>query len=489
MYRCKSIVCGNRSIRLVYSVLMSSVLCLALLCAWAVPYFGGADERLHLDYAWQLSRGNLPNFHEGAKVPLYRRPPPVQFVAHHPPLYYALQAPAVRYFVDGKGDINSAAMAARIVNISLGVLCVAALVWLGGLVSNRSMLYRVGVPAIFCGFLPFVKVASLIFNDVLALVFAILGIGLAWRMTSEGPSRMLVCSLAVVSALGMATRATHASVLVVGLLSIVLHYSVVKRMCLWETVRRSILPVSTVLAAVCVAVGWFYLRNYSLSGSWTRVAPQSWAIVMDREYKDITRVLSEVRMWLFPFLEPYGKLPVRLRWFVIAPPVAGLLSLFCVVVYRARSSCKAEQWVGGALLGLLVLLSYAQQIVHATGYGAFNPRYLMLVYLVLAFCIVRALSELSPRVSTIMLTFFTICSLVGAVMWSTHRIPQAKGNAAASSWLERAVHEMCVVKQVPMFLVIVCCVGLLGGIILQLLLWHREARLLAQSRSAASLVA
>ena len=128
MDQSKSMVCGKPSIRVVYAALMSSVLCLALLCAWAVPYFGGADERLHLDYAWQLSHGNFPQFYEGAKVPLYRRPPPVQFVAHHPPLYYALQAPLVRFFVDVKGDLNAAAMAARAVNIGLGIACVAALV-------------------------------------------------------------------------------------------------------------------------------------------------------------------------------------------------------------------------------------------------------------------------------------------------------------------------------------------------------------------------
>jgi uncharacterized protein (DUF486 family) len=467
----------SKDSRAVVISMLCAVFCLTLLCALTVPHFGGADERLHLDYAWQLSHGKFPQFYDGAKLPLYRKPPPVQFVAHHPPLYYALQAPLARYFVDGKGDINAAATAARGVNICLGLLCTVALIWLGGVIDRGSLVYRIGVPALFCTFLPFVKVSSLIFNDALALLFAVLGIGISWRIVCEGPSRYLTWCLAAVSAFGMASRATHVGVVVIGFFAICLHYLCLQRLGVKRSLLRSLAPIVLVVGVVVLTVGWFYYRNYTLSGSWTRVAPQSWAIALKREYKDIYRVLSEVRMWIFPVVWPYGYLPFSLQWYFVAPVIAGLMTLFGFAIWRVRRALKIEQWLCGAVLVLAVVLAYSQQIVHATGYGAFNPRYLILVYLVLAICMVRALRELPPWLSTILMAFCLVCGLVGTAAWSVSKLSAGRGVPAAS--LERFITQVEVVHGVPMVLVWCCCLGVLGGLVALVVLWYREARRVA----------
>ncbi len=457
---------------LVFSTLLS-VGCLTFLCAATVPYFGGADERLHLDYAWHIGHGRFPQFHEGAKIPLYKKPPPVQFVAHHPPLYYALQAPLTRYFIDVEGDVDAAAMAARMVNVGIGLVCVLALIWIGGVIDGSSMLYRIGIPAVFCSFLPFIKISSLIFNDALALLFAVLGIGLSWRILYEGPSRHLTLCLATVSALGMASRATHIGIVLIGCSAVWLNYLCVQRLGVKRSLQRSIVPIAVVLSAVVLTIGWFYWRNYTLSGSWTRVAPQSWAVVLKREYKDVFRVLSELRMWIFPVVWPYGYLPFSLQWYVVGPLITGLMTLYAVAIFRCRRLLHVEQWLCGVLLGVVVLLSYAQQIVHATGYGAFNPRYLMLVYVVIAICIVRALRELPPWLSTSIVAFCAICGLVANAAWSISKIPV--GHGAPEAALQRMIWQVTSVKGVSLTLFVWCALGALVGMSIQLVLWHQEA--------------
>ncbi len=42
---------------------------------------------------------------------------------------------------------------------------------------------------------------------------------------------------------------------------------------LWQSIK---LPLITILF-ISIAVGWFYIRNYKLSGSWFRSGPQEWA--------------------------------------------------------------------------------------------------------------------------------------------------------------------------------------------------------------------
>jgi 4-amino-4-deoxy-L-arabinose transferase-like glycosyltransferase len=272
-----------------------TLISIAGLYAIALPGKGTADAMLHVDYGWQVAHGQLPSFWEGSRVPIGTTHSPVQFVSQHPPLYYLLIAPPIGYFVD-HGHWQAGVAVARMITIGIGVLCVLAFAWGGWVLGGkRRAQFAVAVPAIAVSLTPFVKVSGDVMNDTLAILMTTLSLVVTALIIQKGPTRKLVVMLAVVSILGMASRATFVSVLGLSFGGLMAGAWLHTKGSAWKRISRGVIYIVIIASLVLLATGWFYWRNVRASGQWYRSGPQNWAAtLLHRPKKSFGQVITKV---------------------------------------------------------------------------------------------------------------------------------------------------------------------------------------------------
>lgn len=184
---------------------LTAVLLSALAALVQAPYATG-DEAPHIDYAYQVWRGELPVFEDG----LEHRPAgawlaPVQWTAQHPPLYYVLVAPIVGPLAEA-GHPVAAVYAARAVNVLLsGVLVLVAH-------AGARRICRPGsaVPAVAAFVAAMMAAKSHIggsgYNDLLAAVFVTAVFGVAAATIRRGLDTRLVLALSLLASGAALTR-------------------------------------------------------------------------------------------------------------------------------------------------------------------------------------------------------------------------------------------------------------------------------------------
>ncbi len=322
---------GSRAARLGVFGAALAFLSGAAVFAMISPALNTADETAHVDYAFQLWHGHLPMFESGV---LFRPPfgsiPPVQWEAQHPPLFYALLAPAVGPLIDA-GHPMMAVLAGRAIGAVLAALCVIAVGWAAGALTRRSRTaWMVCAAAVAAPISPFLRVGGSVYNDDIAVLFTVLAVGITLRAIRYGVSRGLLIAAALVAAGGMLSRANFIITLVTMCGGLVLAWWIQSRSP-WP--RRIVVSVGVALVPVVAVVlfaGWFYLRNHQLTGSFTGGHPDWAAANLGRRQLSIRSVLRQTNGGWTVFDQLY--LQAGGKWIKYGQDlVAGLLVLAAVV--------------------------------------------------------------------------------------------------------------------------------------------------------------
>lgn len=232
------------------------------------PFLRTADEALHLDYAWQVSQGGLPVFTEGAKYDTgLGYVPPVQWVWQHPPLFYALIAPVVGV-ASASTNPENVVMYARLANAVLGTVALASVVMF--LYNSLPRISRRQSAILFGGMLVstssiFIAVSGSVYNDTVPFALSALSLGYtAFMIQQNKMSWKNFAVLTILLNLGMLSRSVFALTVAAVLATIVFSAYTQKN----SSDRKTLLVYSVLagLGAVLVS-GWFYVRNYILSGN------------------------------------------------------------------------------------------------------------------------------------------------------------------------------------------------------------------------------
>ncbi|MDI6026365.1 hypothetical protein QBK99_09205 [Corticibacterium sp. UT-5YL-CI-8] len=414
----------------------------AVVGLYVVAIKGSADSLLHLDYAWQLSQGRFPDWNDGIKIPINTGSENLtikpQFVSHHPPLYYAVLAPAVGTAVEW-GDWRHGVMAARLMTFLIGVGCVAAFFWTAWAVS-RSPTITLIVGAFAAAWTPFVKVSGDVMNDVAAVLTSTLAIGLCALIIRRGTQPRYVAWLALVCAMGMASRATFVGIFALSL-CVALWASTVFSEGRGRGLQRGLLYCAVIVLSVAVAIGWFYYGNYLESGSWYRKADQSWvAEAQGRKLRGLWRTITTPRVYTNVLSRMYGN-PWE-RWGaynITASWVASstiLLGLFVVSFRKKTIQDKAIVALCVAMFAINILFV----IWHAKGYGAINVRYMLPSAIVVALAAGYAATvyaPLAPFVAPALIVTGWLGS-IGNVIWYVSETSDAKTGNRFNDYLAGA---------------------------------------------------
>lgn len=392
-----------------------SFLAASILFMSSIPWLGLSDTALHLDYSWQVHKGQLPDFYKGAEAPLSVNQPSVHFVSQHPPLYYLVLSPFVGSPIDS-GDPQRAALIAGLITILLGLLCVYVFSWAGWVYGNkRRKEYAIAVPAILASLTPFIINSGALFNDILALLFASITIVLIAIIINKGINIRYGLLLSVVALLGMASRASFISSLLIILIAVPTAVFLHNPGGIWRKIRSSVFYNILVLAVIALGIGWFYRRNLQLSGNWTQSAPQSWAKeILGRPYKSYREVITSHKFILLIPKGLYGKPSVD-NSFSPSQVASVLVSLFTLfrgtyVSLKSKVLKKISRYdaIVYSLLSFHVALMIGQQLVHAEGYGGYSMRYVLPIWVPLGIAIAyAALSIKKARGLIVMLIVVT----------------------------------------------------------------------------------
>lgn len=381
-------------------VLLAFVTCVGLYII-GIRWLGDSDSLQHFDYAWQLSHGGLPDFSEGTQAPIVRNNGKAwsatpQFVAHHPPLYYAVIAPTTRLFVDA-GMWQAGVLVARLITLAISIGGVFAVAWAGFVYGGRAL--SLSMAAFTASFTPFLGVSGDVMNDGLVLLASALAIGVVVQINLDVPTTRRLFILGAACIVGMATKATFIGVLLASLAGVVSAYI------LRDGWRRGLVAAIAPVFLVCVSVAafteWFYTRNFMISGKWYRASDQSWvADAQGRIYKDFWTLVSGGyggRMYTFLTDSFYGTNRPWRGW----PQIGGLdinviasrvvtyialaVAVAAAVMTVSTSTIRSRRAL--ILLGFAVLIvgSWAIVLRHATGYGSINVRYMLPAIVPIAF--------------------------------------------------------------------------------------------------------
>jgi len=449
------------------------------LFAAAIPWRGTADAPQHLDYAWQLYHGHLPSFWDGTQAPLGDYKFKIQFVSHHPPLYYALLAPVVGPLIDG-GHWVMATAYARVFSILIGILCALALAWGGWLVGGkRRALFAVAVPAIGTSLLAF-NVAGDIMNDSLSMLFAILAMVLSILIIQKGLNRNYLAWLTVVCLGGMATRSSFIGTLAVVLVSIVISAQLHAKGSRLKRLFSAAAICAIIVAVLALGTGWFYARNYQLSGSIFRNRPAGSAQqIFHKQYRTLPQVLKDHSIYEMLTTRLYGrpwKILPKVAGETINVRLAGLVSVtvaagFMTFAWRERKSVKLVGWAVIGILALQFALTYGQQIAYAVGYGGLNRRYLLPAWLPFSLYLAAATLYIQKLrgAAVIVVTILGWASVYASIVNYSVFVSNGSYNSGPWGMLIKAVVDR---NNLPFVLVPILIIGLGVGILLEsIALW------------------
>lgn len=382
------------------------------------PYATG-DEPAHIDYAYQVWRGELPVFEEG----LEHRPPgallpPVQWTAQHPPLYYLLVAPIVGPLAEA-GHPVAAVYGARAFNVVLsGVLVLVAVA-----AARRIFPRRNDIPAIVALVVAAMAAKSHMggsgYNDLLAAVLVTATFAVATAAIRHGLTARAVVALSVLTSLAALTR------LSAGIVAVVIA-GVVGLAAVIRARRRRWAPVLGLVIGgpllVLAAAGWFYLRNIELTGGITG-SHFDWSLENQpgRFERSVADVVLAPTTWLrMPNLFWWaGQRPPLTSYGTITMIVTAIALLFVPAAIAVRRALRAPRSTDRLMLGLLLVLPLvlmvAMQIEYRTNAGGMYPRYLLPLVIPICLAVAAGLAS-RPRWLVPIWTAITLTEFVGWVV-------------------------------------------------------------------------
>jgi hypothetical protein len=448
----------------------------SLAIAFGSPPFLTGDEVAHIDYAVELWHGHLPVFERGMQIHQTFGPVVlVQIAAQHPPLFYAIAAPFVGPLWDS-GHQYEAVIAGRSVSAVFSGLVVVASAWAAARVLPGRPAVAATTSVVVAGSGMFLLVGGAAYNDLPAVFFSALAVGIAASALRRGLSVRLVVLGTVVGTLGMLSRFSFIA-LFVGLVAAF-------ALAPWTSARGAerargrgvvahVLGVASVVVVAALGAGWFYLRNLRLTGnvqgSHVAYAEQN----LDRHTFGFVDSITTPSMWARMFGLYRGHLPsdTPVQWVLLLVPAALAVAVLVLVVARRRRAAGAGEdtardlddgrWprnalVAAMLTGVAGVVVFSQIEFWMNG-GAANARYLLPALPVFAIVMAIGLTGLGRVVAAAVSGAWTL-----GVIWVWALIPNLLTPSAAAAHaldLTRLCFGAAIVVAIAMIVLLVLMLG------------------------------
>lgn len=386
---------GQRATRVFIGAVIVAAAAGSLAFAAGVPAFSSGDEAAHVDYAFQVWHGQLPVFENGLLLPTdVGVRPPVQWVAQHPPLFYMVIAPVVGPVADAHHPV-AAAMAARLITMLMAVAAAFAAVWAAKQVMpRRCARARFVAPIVMVCSPWFLRLGGAVYNDIFLLLIFIGLLGLTAKMIRQGEGRLDFLWLSLVLACGALTRLSFVPLALACLGALAVAQLMRDRWDIGAWVRMIGIPLVSALGAS----GWFYLRNFELTGSVVG-GHADWAMQnlssVQRSFSDVLRFSA---FWLsllrqFAFSQEIGDRANGLLF--VVPASCGFVLAAGFVVRGMLGRVRRAAFADVFLLGLVVVCIggvLAQQVLYVRTGGGANGRYFAVLLPLFSFAIAVTLT-------------------------------------------------------------------------------------------------
>ncbi|MFD1859731.1 hypothetical protein EHW97_01055 [Aeromicrobium camelliae] len=338
------------------------------------PVYSSGDEAAHVDYAYQVWQGRLPVFEDGLSLDNTTGVhPPVQWTAHHPPLFYLLLAPVVGPLADA-GHVDAAGLAARAVVCCLAAALVLAVRWFGRLALPGTPAVGTLAAVVTGASVWFIRLGGSVYNDILAALAITLAAAFLLAMTRSPSHRWYTIGFILALCAAALTRIS-----LLPLCFVLLVLLLIQRW--WREKRPFLRAVALPFAAGCavlVASGWFYVRNLQLTGNFSGRHPD-WAVAhTSRVPRPFLEVASDSEFWT-TMLQQFATSTIDAMPWTLAPQYGTLVLLVLpalaglLIALRPRRSGFHPLALVIALLVFTVVA--AMQIQHVAGAGSALPRY------------------------------------------------------------------------------------------------------------------
>lgn len=438
----KSVLIGVAGVALAYVASVG-------IYSMALPWSGGADSARHVDYVYRVYNLELAEPHSLAYDISLDDPKTADredFIyngaAPHPPLHHAIMAVFSGGLLES-GDWQAAVAVMRVINVLIGLAGLLVLAWAGWKLGGRHRSYfAVAVPA-FAGLItPFITVAADVYNDPLVVLLATSALAVTAVSLKTGPSWRQVLALAVICSLAMLTKVTFLSTLLLVLFFVAIGYALHHDSRL-KAIKLAMAADLAIGLSVVVTSGWFYYRNYQLSGSWFRAYPKY--EIGGREQQTLLDSLTNPHFW---GVLPEGLLGIRpwedilpinksLSLVVFALATVGFIIVAAKLYRRWRKApgrYSRRQLIVASLVALMVLqvvALYAQQLQHSIGWGLINPRYFLtaLLPIGLYFAIASLVAgKLRPYIVSLAVAMYSLAAMPAVVYYVQSRQGQVVGD-------------------------------------------------------------
>jgi hypothetical protein len=371
---------------------------LVMVWVFCVPLFGPADERAHVDYAWQAAHGHLPvaGSRFAAEFPELGQVGYFQHVSNHPPLYYAIVGPVLR-FAAAVGHPAAGLYTLRLINAAITLLTILVVARLAAVVTAHArrqirIACIIGACVLTAVNPALVAASGAIQNDPLAILCATLVALVLARAARMGVDARTVALLALLCTLGTLTRVTFITVTAIAAAGAV-------ALSLWPDLRlrRPDLPDLVhavgrgfaIVGASVVGAGWFLLVNLHRYGDLTGGSAvyqlesvQERSLAPGAEHGPVVYLLHPYTWWV-QFLQLVAPVPSisegKLPYVLMTVAVIGVLVLGAAAIVRRRGAGLVDRPAAVTLLLLALLLaaSLIKLAVHVSNRGGANQRYLL----------------------------------------------------------------------------------------------------------------
>jgi hypothetical protein len=243
---------------------------IASLTALVTRPFLPADESSNVAYSLTVSRGELPRIDAPVKSELPgQRELPVNYVANHPPLYYLLVSPGLRYAVDsGHWRLGIALARLETVVLSFGtVVLTAALAVV--LVGRRRPDLVVGAAALMAMTSSYAVTGGVVHNDGMATTLLAGQLAATVLVLVRGLRLPLVLTILVTAAVGLLTRVSNLGLIALSAAALVVAGVLHANRGRVRGALRGLAWAGGLVGLCAASAGWFYAHNAREYGDFT----------------------------------------------------------------------------------------------------------------------------------------------------------------------------------------------------------------------------
>lgn len=338
------------------------------------PWYSRGDTFRHVDYVWRVYNHDIPRWYDGVQYKPFTdlTGPKKQGESANPPLFYAIHAPFVGPLLK-QGKWQSAIAVGRAINILLGIGCIIVLSWAGWLLGGkRKELFAITVPAFSVLLFRFTRLNMDYAIDPLFVTLSTLSLIANYKILKSGLKKKYIIWIAVLSVLGMLTKAPYMVFMFINFLAIVIAIFMHSK----QTAKQKLIKGSAIsviiFILVCLASGWFYyFWNYKTNGNLFKSSPPGYT--GGRQYKSLMDVLSSIRLWGF-FYANYSTLPA------LSVAITSLAGSTYLRLGRKEIGKFFKDRARAVAIGLVFLSAlgmFLVQVKFGIGYGAINFRYML----------------------------------------------------------------------------------------------------------------